>query len=98
MKTRVKAGALKEEINSFNFVIDLIFMKNVMGKPKRLTTEVQDIDKNIINAVESFKATITPFEHIRNCGDGLENQMQIAKVFAEQYNVDPDAEYDEDHR
>lgn len=98
MKTRVKATALQEKIKSFNFVVMLMFMKNVMGKTKCLTTEVQGIDINIIDTVESFKATITTLEHIRNDSDGLDNQIQAAKIVAEEHHIDPDAEYDQHHR
>lgn len=53
---------------------------------------------NIIDTIESFKATITTLEHIRNDSDGLDNQIQAAKSVAEQHGIDPDAEYNRHHR
>ncbi|CAB3997317.1 Hypothetical predicted protein [Paramuricea clavata] len=69
-----------------------------MGKTKCFTTEVQGIDMNIIDAIESFKATITTLEHIRNDSEGLENQIQPTKSVAEQHGIDPDDEYNRHHR
>ncbi len=51
----------------------LMFMKNVMGKTKCLTKEVQSIEMNVIDTIESLKATITTLEHIRNNSDNLDN-------------------------
>ncbi|CAB3989752.1 zinc finger MYM-type 1-like [Paramuricea clavata] len=97
-KTRVKAGALQDKMKSFNFLVMLMFMKNVMGKTKCLTTEVQGIEMNIIDTIESFKTTITTLEHIRNDGEGLKNQIQATKSVAEQHGIDPDDEYNRHHR
>jgi hypothetical protein len=77
-------------MKSFNFLVMLMFMKNVMGKTKCLTTEVQGIDMNIIDTIESFKATITTLEHIRNDSEGLGNQIQSTKSVAEQHGIAPD--------
>ena len=35
-KPRVKAARLRDKMNSFNFVVNLMFMKNVIGKTKCL--------------------------------------------------------------
>ncbi|KAK6169041.1 hypothetical protein SNE40_020169 [Patella caerulea] len=69
-----------------------------MGKTKCLTTEVQGIDMNIIDTIESFRATITALEHIRNDSDGLEHQIQATMSVAEQNGVDPGDEYNRHHR
>ena len=74
-----------------------MFMKNVMGKTKCLTKEVQSIEMNVIDTIESLKATITTLEHIRNKSDDLDNQIQAAKTVAEQHGIDPDAEYNRHH-
>jgi hypothetical protein len=97
-KTRAKATTLQEKIKSFEFMVMLMFMKNVMGKTKCLTKEVQSIEMNVIDTIESLKATITTLEHIRNKSDDLDNQIQAAKTVAEQHGIDPDAEYNRHHR
>ena len=96
MKTRGKARALQEKIKSFNFLVMLMFMKNVMRMTKCLTTEVQGIDINIIDTFENFKTTIITLKHIRNDRDDLDNQIQVAKIVAEAHHIDP-TEYDQHH-
>ena len=70
-----------------------MFMKNVMAKTKRLTKEVQDIEINVIDTIESLDAAITALEHIHNDSDGLNNQILAAKTVAEQNGIDPDNEF-----
>ena len=61
-KTRVKAAGLRDKMKSFNFVVMLMFMKNVIGKTKCLTTEIRSINMNIIDTIDSFKATISTLD------------------------------------
>lgn len=75
-----------------------MFMKNVRGKTKCLTTEIHSIDTDIIDTIDSFKATISTLEHIRNDNDDLDNQIHASKSLAEQHGVDPDPEYNRHHR
>ena len=89
MKTQVKATALRDKMKSFNFIVMLMFMKKVIGKTKCLTTEIQSINMNIIDTTDSFKATISTLEQIRNNNDGLDNQIHGSKSFAEQHGIDP---------
>ena len=96
MKTRGKARALQEKITSFNFLVMLMFMKNVMRMTKCLTIEVQGIDINIIDTFENLKTTIITLKHIRNDRDDLDNQIQVAKIVAEAHHIDP-TEYDQHH-
>lgn len=58
-----------------------------------LAKEVQDIDMNINDNIESCDRTITTLEHIRNDSDGLANQILAAKTVAEQNGIDPDYEF-----
>ena len=97
-KSRVKAAALRDKMKSFNFVVMLVFMKNAIGKTMCLTTDIQSINMNIIDTIDSFKATISTLEHIRNDNDGLENQVHASKSFWEQYGTDPDTEYNRHYR
>jgi hypothetical protein len=92
-----KAEALQNKIKTFNFLVTLMFMKNIMGKTKCLTKQVQDIDMNIIDTIEILNATITTLEHIRNDSDGLDNQILAAKTVAEQNGIDPDYEFSRHH-
>ena len=96
--TRSKAEALQDKVKSFNFLVTLMFMKNVMAKTKCLTKEVQDIQINVIDTIESLDATITTLEHIRNDSDGLNNQILAVKTVAEQNGIDPDNEFSKHDR
>ena len=64
-----------------------------MGKTKCLTKEVQDIEINVIDTVESLNATITTLEHIRNDSDGLNSEILAAMTVAEQKGIDPDYKF-----
>ena len=88
----------RSKAESFNFLVTLMFMKNVMGETKCLTKEVQDIEINVIDTIESLDATITTLEHIRNNSDGLNSQILAAKTVADQNGIDPDYEFSKHDR
>jgi hypothetical protein len=63
-KTRVKAKNLLEAVKCFEFILALMFMRNVMSKTKILTKQVQAIELNIADALEAHDATINTLKYL----------------------------------
>ena len=65
-KTKAKAENLLARVRSFQFIVMVMFIKNVMIKTKILTKQVQSVNINIVDTLESAKATISTLCHLCN--------------------------------
>jgi hypothetical protein len=86
-----------ERVKSFEFIIMLMFMRNVMMKTKILTKEVQSVDINIIDTLEAAQATIASLSHLRDDETNLDNQIDAAVVFSAKHEIDAEDEYQRNH-
>ena len=59
-----------------DFVVSLMFMRLVLWKTKVLTEVLQGENLNIIDALNTIKATITSLEVIRGVDVGIRNQIE----------------------
>ena len=56
-KTKAKAENLLARVRSFQFIVMIMFMKSVMIKTKILTKQVQSVNINIVDTLQSAKVT-----------------------------------------
>ena len=54
---RATASDLLEELKDVNFYISLVFMKNILYKMKIVTLNVQEIEVNAIQAIDTMRLT-----------------------------------------
>jgi hypothetical protein len=95
---KTKASNLLGRVKSFEFIMMLMFMRNVMMKTKILTKEVQSVDINIVDTLEAAQATIVTLRHLRDDETNFDNQIEAAVIFSAQYEIDVEDEYQRNHR
>jgi hypothetical protein len=83
---KTKASNLLGRVKSFEFIMMLMFMRNVMMKTKILTKEVQSVDINIVDTLEAAQATIVTLRHLRDDETNFDNQIEAAVIFSAQYH------------
>lgn len=64
--TRTQAFGLSKKMLSFDFVIALYFMKNIMYRMKILTEKLESIELNVIDALMLLNNTIEILKDINN--------------------------------
>ena len=97
-KTKTKAKNLLARLCSFEFLVMVMFMRNIMVKTKILTKQLQTVDINVVDTLEAVKATIATLRHLRNDEDNLNKQIDAAIVFAGRIGIDAVEEYQRNHR
>ncbi len=97
-KTKMKAAGLLKRVKKFDFVVMLMFMKNVMVKTKILTQEIQSVEINILVTLEAAQATIATLQHVRDDFNGLGQEILAALVFSEKCGIDGKAQFEKHHR
>ena len=97
-KTKIKAKNLLGKIKAFEFIVTLIFMRNVMSKTKILTKQVQAIDLNIVDALEALDATVNTLKYLRVNEDDINRQIDAAIAFSVQRGIDVQSEFAKNHR
>ena len=97
-KTKIKAKNLLGKVRSFEFIVALMFMRNVMSKTKILTKQVQAVDLNIVDALEALDATINTLKYLRMKEDDVNLQIDAAIAFSAQHGIDAQSEFAKHHR
>ena len=97
-KTKAKAENLLARVRSFQFIVMIMFMKSVMIKTKILTKQVQSVNTNIVDTLESAKVTISTLCHLRDDEQNLNNLITAVVKFSECHGVDANGEYQRQHR
>ena len=64
---RTTASDLLEELKDVNFYISLVFMRNILYKMMKIVTlNVQEIEIDLIQAVDTMTLTYKEFKRMRN--------------------------------
>ena len=64
---RTTASDLLEELKDVNFYISLVFMRNILYKMMKIVTlDVQEIEIDLIQAVDTMTLTYKEFKRMRN--------------------------------
>ena len=97
-KTKTAASGLSTKIARFDFIVCIMFMKNIMYKTKRVTEIFQKEDLNIIDAISVIESTIKSLERVNNDVDAMNSEIQAAVAFAEHLDVNVDSDFQRYHR
>ena len=65
-KGKAMISGLLKNVKSFDFIVSLMFMKNIMFKNKILSESLQQEELNIMDVLELTKASVTSLERINN--------------------------------
>ena len=97
-KTKVAAAGLHYKIVSADFVISLMFMKNIMIKTKQMTEALQAENLNIIDAMAIISATVENLKRINEDASAMDGEIQAGIQYATNLGGDPEAEFRRKHR
>eukprot|EP00112_Aurelia_sp_Birch-Aquarium-sp1_P023237 Seg6841.1 transcript_id=Seg6841.1/GoldUCD/mRNA.D3Y31 product="hypothetical protein" protein_id=Seg6841.1/GoldUCD/D3Y31 len=97
-KTKMKAAGLLKRVKKIDFIVMLMFMKNVMVKTNILTQELLSVEINILDTLEAAQATIATLQHMRGDFNGLDQEIQAALVFSEKCGIDGKAQFEKHHQ
>lgn len=90
--TRYQVLGIVKKILTYDFVVLLYFMKNVMYKMKILTEMFEAKDLNIIDALMLLNSSTDIFNDINNDSIGMDNLIDSSINYAHQLNISPKSE------
>ena len=96
--TKSKANGLLNKIKSFDFIMALMFMKNIMSKTKYMVDVLQTETLDISGAIITMKSTKEILEGISNNSSEQKNLVDAALAFAETLGVSGEEEFRRVHR
>lgn len=97
-KTKLGAHGLSKKLLTFDFIVALMFMKNIMYKLKNLTEKLEAEELNIIDATILIDSAIQSLESINCDSDGTDQLIGSAIAFAKTFDVDAVADFNRHHR
>ena len=97
-KTRAQARGLLHHMLRFDFIMAMMFMKNIMHKTKIMTESLQSENLNLVDATAIIESTIKALERINNDTDNMDSEIQAAKQFAGSYDIDPTDDFNRHNR
>ena len=95
---RVTASGLLEELEDINHYISLVFMKSVLYKMKIVTLNVQEIEIDAIQAVDTMTLTYKEFKRIRNDDEEVVRLIKLDVDNATKNGVNPYYEFEKKNR
>lgn len=96
--TRTRALGLNKKMLSFDFIVSLIFMKNIMYKLKMLTETLEKKNLCIIDAANLIDVTINSLDDINKDNGAMDNLIESAISFSSALGIDPEADFKLHHR
>ena len=92
------SGLLKN-VKSFDLIVFLMFMKNIMFKTKILSESLQQEELNIMDALQLTKATVTSLERINNKEAEINDMVDGAVLHVKtSFQADEEGEFTRNHR
>ena len=92
------ASGLRAKLLRFDFIVTIMFMKNIMCKSKRMTETLQSQDLNVIDAITTVETTVKSLEITKNDINGMNAEIKAAASFAEKLGIDVDSDFLRHHR
>jgi D-ribose pyranose/furanose isomerase RbsD len=96
--TKSSATNLHDKMESADFVISIMFMKNIMTKTKQMTEALQAENLNIVDAMAIITATVESLKRINENEKAMDDEIQAGIVFAKKLGGNPEAEFSRKHR
>ena len=98
-KIKAMISALLKNVKSFDFIVSLMFMKNIMFKTKILSESLQQEELNIMDALQLTKATVTSLERINNKEAKINDMIDAAVLYMKtSFQVDTEEVFTRSHR
>lgn len=97
-KTKTKAHGLYKRVLSFDFIVSVMFMKNVMYKVKMLTESLESMQLNVIDAVSLIGHTTKSLMFINLDMNGMDGLIDSAQTFANKLGIDSEDDFSRHHR
>ncbi|XP_065650246.1 uncharacterized protein LOC136078403 [Hydra vulgaris] len=96
--TRTKAIGLLKKATTFDFIITLFFMKNIIEKIKILTEILESPNFNVIDSINVIESTAKKMQNISNDTDAMNNLIESAVIFSTKLHIDAENDYEQHHR
>lgn len=96
--TRTNAFGLNKKLHSFDFIVSLLFMKNVMYKLKALTETLETKNLSIVDAATLIDTTIKSLEEINSDTESMNNLIDSAISFSTSLGLNPENDFKIHHR
>lgn len=96
--TRSKALGLQKQLLSFDFIVSIIFMKNVLYKLKFLTEALETKHLCLIDAIALIDSTMKIMTEIKSDDQALNNLIDSAISFANLLETNPENYFKTHHR
>ncbi|KAL4135161.1 hypothetical protein QTP88_006804 [Uroleucon formosanum] len=96
--TRTKAFSINKKMHSFDFIVSLVFMKNIMYKLKSLTETLETKSLCVIDAAVLIEATIKNLEDINSDSERINDLIDSATLFAANLGIDSESDFKVHHR
>ena len=96
--TKSKANGLLNKIKSFDFILALMFMKNIMYKTKYMVDVLQTETLDISGAIITMESTQKILEGIKNNSCEQKDMVDAALAFAKTLGVTGEEEFRRVHR
>ena len=96
--TRSKANGLFSKIKSFDFIVAIFFMKNIMFKTKLMVDVLQKETLDVSGAIISMESTLEILKFIKDDSDNQNNMLEAALEFAKKQDVNGEEEFNRVHR
>lgn len=97
-KTKAKALGLQKRVVSFDFIVSLMFMKNILAKMRLVTEALESVELNVIDAITVINTAVVSLQIINNDHKGIDDLIDAAKIFSANLNIDFDNEFRIHHR
>lgn len=96
--TRSKALGLQKQLISFDFIVSIVFMKNLMYKLKCLTETLETKHLCIIDAIALIDFTMKIMTEINTDEQAINNLIDSALSFATSLGTNPESYFQTHHR
>ena len=98
VKTKTQALGLKKKMLSLDFVVALIFMKNIAYKTKSLVVQLQSVELNILDATGLVYGTLSILQKLRDDDKMIDEQIKASVIFARNIEIDAEANFNRHYR
>ena len=95
VKTKTQALGLKKKMLSLDFVVALMFMKNIAYS---LMVQLQSVELNILDATGLVHGTLSILQKLRDDDKMIDDQTEASVIFARNIEIDAEADFNRHHR
>ena len=95
VKTKTQALGLKKKMLSLDFVVALMFMKNIAYS---LMVQLQSVELNILDATGLVHGTLSILQKLRDDDKMIDDQVEASVIFARNIEIDAEADFNRHHR